>query len=112
MNSATRRQQIEEMLKDEPNDEFLRYGLAMEYLSEGDSELGIRQLRDLIALNPAKPYVPAYLIAAQTLVKLGRAGEAIPLLREGVTAAQKQHNDHAAGENAGPAGQRGVDVTQ
>jgi len=101
MSSATRRQQIEEMLTEEPNDEFLRYGLAMEYLSEGDSESDIQQLRALIALNPAKPYVPAYLMAAQTLVKLGRAGEAIPLLREGVTVAQKQGNDHAAGEMQG-----------
>jgi predicted Zn-dependent protease len=98
MNSATRRQQIEEMLKNDPNDEFLRYGLAMEHLNAGEAETAIRQLRDLIALNPAKPYVPAFQIAAQVLLKLGRAGEAIPLLRDGVAAAQKQGNDHAAGE--------------
>jgi predicted Zn-dependent protease len=101
MSSASRRKQLEEMLKEEPNDEFLRYGLAMEYLSEGDSQSAIQQLRDLIALNPAKPYVAAYQMAAQTLVSLGRAGEAIPLLREGIAAAQKQHNDHAAEEMQG-----------
>ncbi len=30
----SRREQIEAMLRDEPNDLFLRYGLAMEYRKE------------------------------------------------------------------------------
>ena len=101
MNPSARRQQLEQMLQDDPDDEFLRYGLAMEYLSEGAAETAVQKLRELIALNPAKPYVPAFLMAAQTLLKLGRAGEAIPLLRDGVAAAQAQGNQHAAGEMQG-----------
>jgi predicted Zn-dependent protease len=98
MSEPTRRQQLEAMLADDPTDEFLRYGLAMEFISAGDHETAVRFLRELIALNPAKPYVPAYLIAGQSLLKLGRANDAIAVLRDGVAAAQKQGNLHAAGE--------------
>lgn len=98
---STRRQQIEAMLAEDPSDEFLRYGLAMEYVGEGEHVTAVRLLRELIALNPTKPYVPAYLMAAQSLQKLGQASEAIPLLREGVAAAEKQGNQHAAGEMQG-----------
>ena len=101
MSNPTRRQQLEAMLADEPHDEFLRYGLAMEYISEGDHESAVRQLRELIALNPARPYVPAYLMAGQSLLKLGRSQDAVALLREGVTAALQQGNQHAAGEMQG-----------
>ena len=38
------------MLEEEPNDPFLRYGLAMEYVSEGDNESAVRCLR----LRPRK----------------------------------------------------------
>ena len=101
MSTPTRRQQLEAMLADDPDDEFLRYALAMEFVSEGNPEAAVRHLRDLIALNPAKPYVPAYLMAGQALLKIGRTTDAIALLREGVTAAEQQGNLHAAGEMQG-----------
>jgi len=101
MSTANRREQLEAMLAEEPNDEFLRYALAMEFVSAGDLDSAVRHLRDLIALNPAKPYVPAYQIAGQSLLKLGRTNEAISLLRSGVAEANKQGNLHAAGEMQG-----------
>ena len=72
MTAKTRRQMIEEQLAEDPNDPFLRYGLAMEHLGAGDAEAAVRCLRDLIALNPG--YVPAYQQCAQALVRLGRTG--------------------------------------
>ena len=101
MSSSTRRQQLEAMLAEDPNDEFLRYALAMEFVNAGEHESAVSHLRELIALHPAKPYVPAYQMAGQSLLKLGRTGEAIPILREGVAEAQKQGNLHAAGEMQG-----------
>ena len=99
--NQTRLSQLEAMLADDPNDEFLRYGLAMEFISAGDLATAVQHLRDLIALNPAKPYVPAYQMAGQSLLKLGRTKEAIEMLRQGVAAAQKQGNSHAAEEMQG-----------
>src|SRR5438128_1008253 len=98
MSDRSRREKLEAMLAEDPADEFLRYGLAMDYAGTGDHETAVKQLRELIGMNPAKPYVPAFLMAAQSLQKMGRVSEAIPMLRDGVAAAQKQGNAHAAGE--------------
>jgi hypothetical protein len=95
----SRRQQIEEMLADDPNDPFLRYGLAMEFVSAGDDEGAVRTLKDLIAV--AADYVPAYQQAGQALVRLGRPVEARAILEQGIGAARKQGNLHAAEEMQG-----------
>jgi predicted Zn-dependent protease len=96
MSGKTRRQQLEEMLADEPNDPFLRYGVAMECVSEGKDQEAADRFRDIVALAP--DYVPAYHQAGQTLVRLGRAQEAGGVLRQGIQAAQRQGNFHAAEE--------------
>ena len=38
MTAKTRKQQLEEMLTDSPDDAFLNYCLAMEWVSAGDDE--------------------------------------------------------------------------
>jgi thioredoxin-like negative regulator of GroEL len=96
MPAKTPRQiQIESLLAESPDDEFLRYGYAMEFASIGDLESAVAHLRQLIA---EKPYVPAYLQAGQLLIQLDRPEEAAELLRAGITIAREQGNDHAAGE--------------
>jgi hypothetical protein len=93
--------QIEALLADDPDDAFLRYGLALEHASTGDDETSVRLLLELIALKQADPYVPAYLMAGQTLQRLGRDAEAVAVLRDGVTAARAAGNLHAMGEMEG-----------
>jgi hypothetical protein len=94
--SAGRRAQIEALLIAEPGDQFLRYSLALELEKEGEHE---RSLSDLASLqNDATPYVPAFFMAAQQLVKLDRTAEARDALRRGVEEARRQGNSHAAGE--------------
>ena len=94
MPDKSRRETLEEMLAEDPNDEFLRYGLGMEYVSAGDLESAVRVFRELIALNPAKPYIPAIQMAAQSLMKLGRRNEVIALLKQGIEEARKQNQLH------------------
>jgi predicted Zn-dependent protease len=91
--------QIEALLADDPNDAFLRYGLAMEYVSAGDDETAARLLHDLIAANGT--YVPAFLMAGQTLNRLGRATEACGVLKRGIEAARRAGDHHALGEMEG-----------
>src|SRR6202023_699921 len=67
MSEKSRKQQIEEMLVAEPTDPFLRYGLAMEYMSQGDDEGAVRCFRELFAVAP--DYVPAYLQIGQALIR-------------------------------------------
>lgn len=99
MTDKTRKQQIQEMLADDPADPFLHYGLAMEYVSDGADEEAVRCLRELFAVAP--DYVPAYLQAGQALLRLGRVQEARETWQRGVAVAQKQGDQHAWQEMQG-----------
>ena len=101
MPRTARMEQIEAMLAEDPDDAFLRYGLAMEHASAGDDTTCVEVLRDLIARTAAKPYVPAFLQAGQALVRLDRIPEACAILRDGVEAARKAGDTHAQGEMQG-----------
>jgi tetratricopeptide (TPR) repeat protein len=99
MTAKTRREQIEEMLADEPNDPELRYMLAMEHVSAGDDAGAVRCFEELLRIEPAYP--PGYHMAGQALLRLGRIEPARELLRRGVEAARRQGNLHAAEEMQG-----------
>ena len=99
MTSKTRKQQLEELLADDPNDAFLRYGLAMEYSSAGDDEGAIRTLRQMIA--DKLDYVPAYQQAGQIFMRLDRLDEAREAFQQGIALAKRVGNEHAAGEMEG-----------
>jgi len=92
----SRREKIEAMLADDPADTFLRYSLAMELDKEGDHDASLTRFADLT--HDAPPYVPAFFMAGQQLVRLGRIDEARTILRDGIAAARIQGDLHAAGE--------------
>lgn len=92
----TRREKIEALLADDPNDVFLRYSLALELGKEGDSEACLAGLAALQKHEP--PYVPAFFMAAQQLAHQDRIEEARAILRDGIEVARQQGNAHAAGE--------------
>jgi cytochrome c-type biogenesis protein CcmH/NrfG len=99
MTAKTRRQQLEEMLAEQPDDIELRYMLGMEHASAGDDEGAVRCFAELLRLDPSYP--PAYHQAGRALVRLNRVGEAQEVLRRGVAAAQARGDLHAAGEMQG-----------
>lgn len=94
----TRREKIEAMLADEPGDTFLRYSLALELEKEGNHPASIARFEELTSGAP--PYVPAFFMMAQQLVKLARVDEARGVLRTGIETARVQGDAHAAGEMA------------
>ncbi|MDA7950460.1 MAG: hypothetical protein MPJ24_03145 [Pirellulaceae bacterium] len=95
---STRRENIESMLVDDPNDTFLQYALAMELEKEKEHEKSLTILDKLSKGSP--PYVPAFFMAGQQLAKLGRVNEARTFLREGIEVARSVNDLHAAGEMA------------
>jgi predicted Zn-dependent protease len=99
MTGKSRRQQIEEMLAEDPHDPFLRYGLAMEYVSTGEDEEVVRCLLELLRQTP--DYVPAYVQAGRALVRLKREDEARAVFRSGIEQARQKNDLHAAGEMEG-----------
>lgn len=96
MAATPRMVQLEALLRDDPADPFLRYGIALEHASSGDDPAAAAALASLVTDSP--DYVPAYLMAGQILARLGRESEAVATLRSGVAAAQAAGNTHAAGE--------------
>ena len=98
MAKTARMEQLEAMLLEDPHDAFLRYGLAMEHTSAGDDTTATVVLLELIALKQTDPYIPAYLQAGQSLMRLGREPESALVLREGIEAAHKTNDHHAMGE--------------
>jgi Tfp pilus assembly protein PilF len=96
MAELTRKQQIEEMLRLDPEDQFLRYALAMEHVALGDDATAAWQFQELLVSAPN--YIPAYLQAGQVLVRLDRAEEARRVLQSGIQAAAHAGDDHAASE--------------
>jgi predicted Zn-dependent protease len=96
MSSPSRREKIEAMLAEEPQDTFLRYSLAMELDKEGKHDESLQYLNGLQADEPA--YVPAFFMAGQQLARLQRLQDARDVLRDGIRQAQVQGDAHAAGE--------------
>lgn len=93
---SSRLEKLEAMLEADPSDTMARYMLAMEVDKAGDSERSLSLFETLMQGEP--PYVPAYLMAGQLLVRLGRADAAKTVYQSGIAAAVQQGNDHAAGE--------------
>jgi predicted Zn-dependent protease len=87
---------LSEILAADPTNAFARYGLAMEHNTQGNTDLALAEFVSLIHHHP--DYVPAYQMSAQTLAKLGRTEEAVTRLKEGLAAAQRTSNAHAANE--------------
>lgn len=96
MAARTRREQIEAMLAEEPNDPELRYMLAMDYVSAGDDVAAASCFEDLIRVAPNYP--PAYHQAGRALQRLNRIADARALLSRGIPIAEKNGDHHAAGE--------------
>ncbi len=101
MARTPRMAQIEALLAEDPDDAFLRYGLAMEHASAGDDATCVDILRDLIARTAANPYIPAFLQCGQALIRLDRTAEAADILRHGIQAARAAGDTHAEGEMQG-----------
>jgi tetratricopeptide (TPR) repeat protein len=87
---------LQDLLKDNPQDRFAHYGLAMEYARLGQLDEAVRQFRALVAMDP--DYVAAYLQAGQTLEKLGRTEEAKAVYRQGIEAARRREETRAQEE--------------
>ena len=87
------------ILELDPTNAFARYGLAMEHLNQGHPDLALAEFARVIEHNP--DYVPAFQMSAQTLTRQHRSDEAIALLHQGIAAAHRTGNAHAASEMQG-----------
>ena len=87
---------LNQILEQDPNNAFARYGLAVEYGNSGQTERALEEFGKLLSSNP--DYAAGYFMAAQTLVKANRAQEAKEMLQGGIAAAQRKGDAHAQSE--------------
>src|SRR5580704_12668729 len=103
---SRRRLMLEQSLADDPTDSFLRYGLAIQCLRDGDLEEGRERLLALIADHP-DDQVAAYQQLGQSYLEEGVTERAFATLRTGIDKAKARGDWHAAGEMEGLLAQLG-----
>jgi predicted Zn-dependent protease len=87
---------LTEVLTQNPNDAFARYGLAMEHSNRGDFDHALAEFATLLKTHPE--YTAGYFMAAQTLVKSDRHEDAKKMLTDGIALARRTGNLHAQSE--------------
>ncbi len=87
---------LNEILTQNPDDTFARYGLAMEYSRQGDFDRALAEFSILLKGNP--DYTAGYFMAAQTLVRADRVNDAKTMLTDGLASSRRTGNLHAQSE--------------
>src|SRR5437870_3562938 len=87
---------LTEILSQNPNDAFARYGLALEYSNAGDVDRALEEFGKLLASHP--DYTAGYFMAAQALARADRVSEAKKMLDDGIVSAKRTGNSHAQSE--------------
>ncbi len=92
----SRREQLEEMLQADPGDPFLRYALAMDFATSGETAAAEARLSELIVDEP--DYVAAYFQLGQLHANQADPVSAIDVLDKGIAVAVRLGDRHAEGE--------------
>jgi len=87
---------LNEILTQNPDDAFARYGLARENSKTGQTDQALAEFQKLLTTHP--DYTAGYFMAAQTLSAAARIEEAKKMLTDGIVSAQKTGNAHAQAE--------------
>lgn len=95
----TRLDKLLAFFNDEPDDEFLKYALATEYLRLNDTTKALEFYEDLINNHPA--YVGTYYHLGKLYEALHRKTDAIFTYEKGMEIAQKAGDNHAFAELQG-----------
>jgi tetratricopeptide (TPR) repeat protein len=96
---------LNEILTQNPNDAFARYGLAMEYSKQGDLDRSLAEFSILLKASP--DYTAGYFMAAQALARADRIEEARSMLNDGIASARRTGNLHAQSEMEAMLGELG-----
>ena len=87
---------LRELIKQDPNDSFSRYALALEYAGLGENVQAATLLEDLTKIDPH--YVPSFQQLGYLYQKLDRREDAIAVLKRGIQVAVEEGDLHARSE--------------
>jgi tetratricopeptide (TPR) repeat protein len=85
-----------EFLKNEPEDEFLQYALATEYLRLNETDKALQYYENLVNKHP--DYVGTYYHLGKLYEALNRKPDAINTYEKGMEIAKQKRDNHAFAE--------------
>ncbi|MEJ7779872.1 MAG: tetratricopeptide repeat protein [Daejeonella sp.] len=94
-----RLQKLLNFLQDEPNDPFLKYALATEYLNANDLDKALHYYEDLISQHA--DYVGTYYHLGKLYEQLNRKSDAIETYKKGMDVSRSAKDMHAFSELQG-----------
>lgn len=92
----SRLEKLLEFIKNEPNDAFLKYALATEYLRLNETSKALEYYENLISHNPG--YTGTYYHLGKLYEALGRKHDAVTTYEAGMRITREQHDNHAFSE--------------
>lgn len=95
----TRLKQLYDFLEKQPEDPFLKYAIATEYLKLDEREKALEGFRGLLRHHP--DYVGTYYHLGKLLEQLGQEAAAEEVYRKGMEVASSQGKRHALSELQG-----------
>ncbi|GAA4311150.1 hypothetical protein GCM10023149_06050 [Mucilaginibacter gynuensis] len=93
---GSRLEKLLEFIKNEPNDEFLKYALATEYLNLNDVEKALFYYEDLVTNHPG--YTGTYYHLGKLYEALNRTDDAIRTYETGMEITKQKRDMHAFSE--------------
>lgn len=93
---ANRLQKLLEFIKNEPNDPFLKYALATEYLTANQTDKALAYFEDLVTNHAG--YVGTYYHLGKLYEALNRKPEAVNIYQKGMHVARQANDQHAFSE--------------
>jgi tetratricopeptide (TPR) repeat protein len=85
-----------EFIKSEPDDPFLKYALATEYLRMNQTDIALGYYEDLVKNHPN--YVGTYYHLGKLYEALERRQDAISIYETGMKVSREQRDNHAFSE--------------
>ena len=91
-----RLEKLLEFIQNEPNDEFLKYALATEYLRLNNTEQALNYYEDLVNNHPN--YTGTYYHLGKLYEALNRKQDAIDIYEKGMQITKEKRDNHAFSE--------------
>ncbi len=101
----SRLEKLQEMVAQDPQNAFARYGLAQELAGQGQLEEAVAEFQKVIEGHP--DYCYAYFHCGRALQKLGRTEEARKSYGQGIEASSRAGDEHARSELEAALGELG-----
>ena len=94
--ATNRLDMLKQMLSENPNNTFARYGLAMELVKTGEFAGAITEFNNLLSHDDA--YSAAYFHGGQAYEKLGQVDEARRMYEKGIEVTTRKGDAHTRSE--------------